>query len=46
VCAYRVFNLWLPLIPAAAGLFMLKRARAEAALAAAAAAPAHRSRYS
>ena len=26
VFAYRVFNLWLPLIPAAAGLFVLKRA--------------------
>ena len=46
VCAYRVFNLWLPLIPAAAGLFMLKRAGAEATLAGAAAAPARRSRYS
>ena len=34
VCAYRVFNLWLPLIPAAAGLFMLKRASAEPPLAA------------
>ena len=26
VFAYRVFNLWLPLIPAAAGLVVLKRA--------------------
>jgi uncharacterized membrane protein YbhN (UPF0104 family) len=25
VFAYRIFNLWLPLIPAAAGLFALKR---------------------
>jgi uncharacterized membrane protein YbhN (UPF0104 family) len=25
VFAYRIFNLWLPLIPAAAGLFVLKR---------------------
>ena len=28
VFAYRVFNLWLPLIPAAAGVFVLKRASA------------------
>ncbi len=29
VFAYRVFNLWLPLIPAAAGLFLLKRASSD-----------------
>jgi uncharacterized membrane protein YbhN (UPF0104 family) len=33
VFAYRVFNLWLPLIPAAAGLFVLKRASSDPPLA-------------
>jgi len=27
VCAYRIFNLWLPLLPAAIGLRHLKRWR-------------------
>jgi uncharacterized membrane protein YbhN (UPF0104 family) len=31
VCAYRLFNLWLPLLPAAVGLRQLKRWRQEAA---------------
>lgn len=31
VCAYRLFNLWLPLLPAAVGLRHLKRWRQEAA---------------
>jgi uncharacterized membrane protein YbhN (UPF0104 family) len=31
VCAYRIFNLWLPLLPAAIGLRHLKRLRAAAA---------------
>jgi uncharacterized membrane protein YbhN (UPF0104 family) len=31
VCAYRIFNLWLPLLPAAIGLRQLKRWREEAA---------------
>jgi uncharacterized membrane protein YbhN (UPF0104 family) len=35
VFAYRIFNLWLPLIPAAAGLFVLKRANADPPAAAA-----------
>lgn len=34
VCAYRFFNLWLPLIPAAIGLRFLKRWRAVASTAA------------
>ena len=25
VCAYRIFNLWLPLLPAAAAVFLLRR---------------------
>jgi uncharacterized membrane protein YbhN (UPF0104 family) len=32
VCAYRIFNLWLPLVPAAIGLRQLKRWRQEAAV--------------
>ena len=31
VCAYRLFNLWLPLLPAAVGLRQLKRWRQDAA---------------
>ena len=31
VCAYRIFNLWLPLLPAAIGLRQLKRWRESAA---------------
>jgi len=31
VCAYRIFNLWLPLVPAAFGLRQVKRWRALAA---------------
>ena len=31
VCAYRIFNLWLPLVPAAIGLRQVKRWRAHAA---------------
>ena len=31
VCTYRIFNLWLPLVPAAIGLRHLKRLRARAA---------------
>lgn len=34
VCAYRIFNLWLPLLPAAVGLRHLKRWREDAARAA------------
>src|SRR4029450_12519607 len=33
VCAYRIFNLWLPILPAAIGLGHLKRWREQAALA-------------